>query len=147
MFEQSIDEILKKDEYTKNIYLGSFARNELPTKPKHPSCFILNTDPRNKPGKHWLAFYYNQNGDCDFFDSYGKSPEYFNLEEYISKTSNNWTWNKRRLQGNSNFCGFYCVLFLLYKTRNKILNFFNEFYLNYTKNDKKILNLIKEFSN
>jgi hypothetical protein len=144
MFEHSIDQILYKDEYTKKIYL--FAKNELPKRPKFPSCFIINTDPREEAGEHWLAFNYSSNGFCYFFDSYGKSPSYYDLEDYIENTSNNWTYNKRRLQGNSIFCGYYAILFLLYKTREKTIDFFKEFYLSYSKNDKKIFNLIKEFS-
>ena len=39
--------------------LGVFARDELPdlTRESRPWCLILNTDPKDQPGTHWLALY------------------------------------------------------------------------------------------
>ena len=38
----------------------------------HNYCFILNTHPNNKPGEHWLAFFFNSNtGKLEYFDSFG----------------------------------------------------------------------------
>ena len=66
-------------------------------------------------------------------------------EEYIQLTSRDWTWNKKRVQGASSFCGlFYAILFLLYKARNNLHIFYVFFTRNYDKNDKKIEFLIKE---
>lgn len=137
MQENVVEKILRTDPKTSRIFLGVFARDELPDQPPYPSCFILNTDPRSKPGQHWLAVFYSKNGFCSFFDSYGKPPSFYRLESYISRTSLGWNSNERRLQGNSSFCGFYSILFLLYKTRNKTKDFFKEFYYNNIKNDKK----------
>ena len=40
-------------------YLGSFALDENPKLTKSPPfSFIMNTDIRNGPGKHWIAYYY-----------------------------------------------------------------------------------------
>lgn len=140
-----IEKILKKDQKNRHIFLGVFAKDELPVITKFPSCFILNTDPRSKPGEHWLAIYYNKRGFCYFFDSYGNPPLYYNLNRYIANSSNGWTWNKQRLQGDSEYCGYYSLLFLLYISRNKLSEFYNEFYFNYYLNDKKITNAIKKF--
>jgi hypothetical protein len=57
-FENQLDEILRRDAFTKKIYLGTFARDELVPSPPYPSCFIINTDPRSRSGGHWLALYY-----------------------------------------------------------------------------------------
>jgi hypothetical protein len=38
-----------------------------------------------KKGQHWLAFLYDINGKCTFFDSFGHSPAFFGLEAYIEK--------------------------------------------------------------
>jgi hypothetical protein len=35
---------------------------------------IVNTDPHNKPGSHWVAIYGDGDGHTEFFDSYGKPP-------------------------------------------------------------------------
>ena len=40
-------------------WLKVFARDVLPdfTREIRPWCLILNTDPKNQPGTHWLALY------------------------------------------------------------------------------------------
>ena len=138
MLETAITEVLRKDQITKKIFLGVFARNELPPRPLFPSCFILNTAPRENPGEHWLAFYYDKNGFCDFFDSYGKRPSHFGLESYLNYTSNKWSFNKKRIQGNRPYCGHYALLYLLFRSRGKSLNFFKKFGTRYSKNDQII---------
>ena len=127
MLETAIEEILEKDLITKNIFLGVFARNELPREPAYPSCFVFNTAPRNMSGEHGLSVFYDKNGQCDFFDSYGMPPENFNMESYLNKTSYTWKYNKQRIQGNSVYCGHYCILFLLFRSRSKTITFFNGF--------------------
>ena len=83
MFENTIEKILTTDNITSKIFLGAFAYNELPKKFNLPACFIANTQPRNQPGEHWLAFYYDAKGICYFFDSYGQTPYYYGFKNYI----------------------------------------------------------------
>ena len=126
--------ILEKDYFTRNIFKGIFPRDYLPKKIQFPSCFIVNTDKSNKPGEHWLAFYYDENGICYFFDSFGFDPNFYGLKKYLDTTSKSWTFNKKRFQNlNSKSCGYFSLLFLFLKSRNidinkleineKILNF------------------------
>jgi hypothetical protein len=143
--EDVVEAILERDLITKKLFQGAFARDELPRKPPYPSCFIINSDPRHRPGRHWLAVYYSARGYASFFDSYGHSPDYFNLENYLFQTSTGFGFNSKRIQGDMPFCGVYCVLYLLYKARNKESVFFNQFTTKYIQNDKLINNLINEF--
>lgn len=143
--EDLVEIILEKDRYTKDIFLGAVARDELPSQPPFPSCFIINTDPRNKPGEHWLAVYYSKNGFVDFFDSYGNSPDYFGLDGYIFKTSRGCDFNKKRLQGDSSYCGFYCILFLFYKARGDENLFFRQFSSKLSQNDRIITNFLVKY--
>ena len=47
-----IDQVFKENEY----YLGTFPMNRLPDLPKSfPKSIIINTDPANKVGDHWIA--------------------------------------------------------------------------------------------
>jgi hypothetical protein len=57
MLETSIYEVLSKDEITSKIFLGVFAKDELPLELKYPCCFVCNTAPRHNRGEHWLAFF------------------------------------------------------------------------------------------
>lgn len=143
--ELVVERVLETDEVTKPIFLGAFARNELPSKPPFPSCFIVNTDPRNLPGTHWLAIYYNQHGICYFFDSYGNNPARYRLRSYISRTSRRWTYNIHRLQGDSMYCGYYCILFLLYISRGQLSEFFKHFNNSIYRNDFIIERFINQY--
>ena len=121
--------ILSKDKNTKVCFRGVYAINTLPKKAIYPSCLIVNTDPSNKPGSHWLAIYYYVNGEAEFFDSYGLNPNFYGLDNYLNKTSLNWTYNKKQIQSfYSNLCGYYCFFYLMFKCRGYSLDdmIFNE---------------------
>ena len=124
MYETTISDVLGHDQIAKKSFIGVFARDEIPKSINYPACFVMNTQNSNQPGEHWLAVYYNKRGHCYFFDSYAHPPKYYNMQNYIKKTSIKWTYNKKRIQGNSPFCGFHCILFLLFKTRNQEHQFF-----------------------
>lgn len=146
MYGVSLKKCLEKDPFTKISFMGVFARDELPTKVTFPSWFIVNTAKRLDTGKHWLAFHYDKNGYCVFFDSYGLPPSHFDLESFLDNTTSSWTWNKMRIQGNSSYCGYYCILFLIFICRDKSLKFFSQFSSNYQINDRIIRDLIEKNS-
>ena len=140
-----INKILTRDEVTKKYFIGVLARDKLPNKLNWPSALIFNTDKSDKPGEHWLALYYDEKGVCEFFDSFGFHPDFYNLTQYIKSTSKKFIFNKKTLQGLfSEYCGNYCVLFLLIRCRNFSLDYFLDFFDNNTeKNDLFIKSLIK----
>ena len=63
-------------------WLGIFGRDELPdvTREIRPWCLILNTEPINQPGTHWLALYAPLDGNIELFDSIGFSPRLYSLD-------------------------------------------------------------------
>jgi hypothetical protein len=135
---------IQSDEYAKDSFLGVFPRDMIPRFIKYPSSFVVNTDPSQAPGQHWLGFYYDVNGIATFFDSFGLSPEFYGFSEYLDKTSVNWGYNKQQLQDNlTSTCGYYAVYFILLKSRglnlNNVLDFFNTD--NFLFNDVKIVNV------
>jgi hypothetical protein len=52
-----------------------------------PSSYVVNTDRLGKQGQHWRALFFDNNGKCTFFDSFGHSPAFFGLETNKEKTS------------------------------------------------------------
>ena len=51
-----------------------FARDELPLiVDKIPAIIIANTDPSTKSESHWILFYFDNNGNVEYFDSLGKT--------------------------------------------------------------------------
>ena len=142
-----IDKIFKKHAYTKKIFKGVLAFDELPKKIKKPSAYIINTHPRDKKGEHWLAIFYLENGNAEFFDSFGLGPIFYGLDQFLISTSKSCYYNTVALQSlDSDYCGFYCVLFILFKClKISFLNFLNYFDENTLKNDREIENLIQQF--
>lgn len=130
--------VIDCDPEMKKHISGVYAANELPHIIWKPSNgFIANTDPIYSPGQHWIAFYFNENGFMEFFDSYGNSPEQFS--PYFKQYMGNYPSikvNKKRLQSNDTIvCGQYCLFYLMCRTRgysmHQIVDFFNsDFHLN-----------------
>ena len=94
-------------------FCGVFPSDKLPKKiDTYPACFVMNTDPANKPGVHWVAVYVDSDKNGEYFDSYGRPSEI--SEKLLRKYSKYWQCNTKRLQGMfSSVCGQYCIYFLL----------------------------------
>lgn len=77
---------------------------------------ILNTDPHNKPGKHWVAIYIdNHSKTLDYFDSLGEQPNKY-IKDFIKmfKSKNyNIVINKKEHQKGGSNCGAYACYFIL----------------------------------
>ena len=67
----------KKHAQTASQFVGVFARDELPLIiDEIPAIIIANTDPSTKSGSHWILFYFDNNGNVEYFDSLGKEKPY-----------------------------------------------------------------------
>lgn len=99
-------------------WLGVFARDQLPNLKEIPRPFALvfNTDPHDKPGKHWLAIYGPRNGQLELFDSFGMNPDYYGLSysfKYSHSTFQSLT---------SDLCGHYTLYFIYNRSRSISFN-------------------------
>jgi hypothetical protein len=117
---------------------------------KKPLLLICNTDPAWLPGKHWVGFYFPKNGEAEFFDSFGHSPDFYNqdFESFLMNNSQNGCYftNTCQLQRNgSNVCGLYCILYVLSKYKNESYKSFVEEFnpLNRQQNDMKCVEKIQ----
>lgn len=80
---------------------------------KKDKFVIANTDTRGGPGKHWVTFYFTDKGPDEFFDSLGKTPEYYNVgfERVLRR---DYLTNCDRLQDfGSDTCGMYCIYYVM----------------------------------
>ena len=67
-----IKRALERNTFTKKIFCGVFASDELPEIiDTFPCGFVVNTDPSTELGTHWIAFYFPSHEKGEFFDSYG----------------------------------------------------------------------------
>jgi len=90
---------------------GVFSIDTLPDRPR---LLVCNTDPSDKPGRHWVAIYVDD--DCnrgEFFDSFGRRPDDV-FERYLNRHCSSWIFNDRQLQSvTSKFCGHYCIYYCI----------------------------------
>ncbi len=115
-----LDDILKRFVGSRCNVLGVFAKNKLPNKSeisRFPACLIANTDNANKPGEHWVAFWFESKESIEFFDSYGFHPSYFGFS--LSCTN----YNTLTIQSlDSSVCGEYCLYYLYMKSQSRSLS-------------------------
>ncbi len=118
---------VQQDELLKRYCAGVFARDTVPSRVDNlPICYIVNTDPISKPGKHWYAVFFYEDGSRECFDSYGRTP-----------SKSGYSYNSVRIQGPlSSTCGQYCLYYLCHKVRGKNMKqIVNDFSQDYVLND------------
>jgi hypothetical protein len=80
-----------------------------------PATFVLNLDPHNKPGSHWVAVTFRDKYSAWYFDSYGLPPVVESLEDFPRRNTAHFTYNQRQLQNiSSDVCGQYVCLYTAY---------------------------------
>ena len=141
-----LERALKHNTFTKKIFVGVFAADELSDLDTFPCGFVVNTDPSTEPGTHWVAFYFPSRDKGEFFDSYGHPPEHYGEPFTVYNVE---TINSHKLQSSwSNVCGHYCIFYLYHKSRgysmSKIVNMFSS---NVDKNDCKVACYVKKHFN
>lgn len=115
MSTTDIDRTMYSHNVTMSSYLGTFACDTIPEVPSSNTCFISNTDPSEKPGQHWVAFFTNVLGVVFYFDPFGIPPMVINHLEFCKQSSDEVLhYNSKQLQSvRSNTCGAHCINFLL----------------------------------
>ena len=99
---------------SKSIYNfgGVYAADQIPSHVNKPVTYIINSDPIKKPGKHWMA-YYQDDDVCEFFDSYGFPSYYYpTIDQWLKKAPKPVKQLNLRIQGPAPFCGAYCYFYL-----------------------------------
>jgi hypothetical protein len=99
---------------------GVFAIDMLPKKIRKDVSGIINFQPSNCYGSHWVCYInkpYLRNSL--YFDSFGISdPE--KIKTYLLSSGKNIAWNSTQLQINSSvLCGYYCIYVIINVNRGK----------------------------
>lgn len=122
----------------RHFILGVYARDQIPRFVNQSFCgFICNTDTSRDKGRHWVAIFVTSSSTGFFFDSYGNHPAFYaeEFEDFFIRNGLKLHYNNTRLQSyNSNVCGHYVCLHLLFQCRNlpieQMLRMFSEHYTN-----------------
>ena len=101
-------------------WLGVFARDQVPPLgrcQRRPFALVVNTDPADNPGAHWLAFLASAGrpteAPLEMFDSYGLPPDMHSLA-YLAPRIYSSSTSYQSL--DSSVCGHYCLFFLFNRT-------------------------------
>ena len=97
-----VDRALKHNTFTKKIFVGVFAADELPKLNTFPCGFVANTDPSTEPGT--LGWH---------FISRHVKKENFSI---VTATPLN-IMDLNPMKSWSNVCGQYCIFYLYHKSR------------------------------
>ena len=117
----------KEDDYASTVFKDVFPRNHLPLKISYQSAYIINNKKDNHDGEHWIAFFFDKNKNCDFFDSFGfdslataKRAISLQVDEIICKYSKSLNFNRIAVHcvNFSFYCGYHAIYFILLRSRN-----------------------------
>ncbi len=129
MTDQELDYIMKDEPY----YQNCISADEINTlKPHKKMEFIINTDPKSGPGKHWCACFIDIDGEkeIDYYDPLADDPtERFkhDIQKYLVDKLDPKTLLKFKInkvvdqRSDTDTCGLMCVNFL--KKRNRGVSF------------------------
>ncbi len=107
--------------------LCSMKLKDLYTNGKQRIGIVINTDPHDGPGQHWVAVFCDIRPELEFprvtyFDSYAENPEK-EVKVLMKRWKDQWdatgihakpmklTYNKTRHQYKDSECGMYCLYF------------------------------------
>ena len=103
-----------------SAFAGVYARDRIPQRLRpYEKAMVINTDPHDKPGAHWVCVY-SVPPVVEYFDSYGMKPYFPEILNFIERQQAHPVWNPYTYQAlNTTVCGQYCVYFLLQRHKRK----------------------------
>lgn len=95
-------------------FQGVFALNALPKRLTRGTKLIVNTEPKNLPGQHWIALHYSRHGSIHAFDPLGVYYPIL-LQVYMERQGpRSISYNRTMYQNpNENNCGIIALQWLL----------------------------------
>jgi len=124
-----IDKMLNRNAVTKKYYIGCYASNCIPYKSTYsPFCAVINIDPNNSPGTHWIAIFCDSVKTIEYYDSLGIWPPMSShIRDYLEKFQQ-VRYNSIRLQGIfKRSCGPHAIFYLYMRCSgfdmNEIISF------------------------
>lgn len=106
---------------------------------------VFNESKHDEAGSHFVCVYASESR-IFYFDSMGLALENDHIKLFVYSCQRPVTLIARQIQSfESNFCGFFCLCFLLYMSKNLPPdNFFKCFSSELKLNDKIVLDFIKK---
>jgi|GWRWMinimDraft_3_1066011.scaffolds.fasta_scaffold02150_2 hypothetical protein len=84
-------------------------------------CCVANTDPHERPGEHWVAFYFDGRV-CEYFDPYGMPLQvYPALHKRLRNAAVTCQVSTAVQPPLSSTCGHYCIFFLCSRSGSSLV--------------------------
>lgn len=116
MDSQQLEQHIGADTELHRHFRGVFARNTLPAELR-PGAYIVNTKNKDQVGEHWISLWVNEDAVIEFMDPLAKSPV-----TYGWSPSRPYIYNRDRIQPkHSVLCGAYCLYYLYFRCRGKVM--------------------------
>ena len=123
MHSRQLRWILSGDKFTKLSFRGVYATDEIKSikTVSFPSSFVVNLNPSNKPGSHWVAVYFDKNGVGKYFDSFGSYPPH-KVVHFLCSHAKGWQYNCMQVQELYTMtCGQFVVFYIYQKSQGLTL--------------------------
>lgn len=141
-----LERVARHDPRLAPFFAGVFASDRLPWPPvrDRPQGYIVNTDPHDQPGRHWLAVWTNEENECELMDSYALPLETYGsvpLEQWLHQHWPIVQTNRQSLQTVTSWtCGHYALMYLCQKSRGTTLSDFLRLFHphDYVQNDHRV---------
>ena len=94
------------------FFAGVFASDCIPVRFTLPASLIVNTDPANESGEHWIAIHIRDKDHADYYDPIGFPPLVPEMQRFLSRYRV-LRYNARCIQDvSSTLCGDFCICFV-----------------------------------
>lgn len=118
---------------------------------QRPVFLVVNTDPADKPGEHWLALTLDKFGGASFFDSYGFPPIFQHYPKsilnFLKAHSSEIMYHSFQLQRiDSSVCGHHCIFYLCHRACGlSMVQTLKKYTTDVSKNDSMVYNFVKKY--
>ena len=127
-------------------FIGVYPADVFPKTKRKNFSFIFNTGSSDTIGEHFVSVFVSPK-KIIYFDSFGKKPRKKYIRTYLLSLNLPISYYTKVIQHDeSNFCGFYCLAFLLHKYKKISKKSFNALFskTDLKKNDTIVINFLLE---